>query len=54
MKEIPLSQAKPVQYPRKWGVNECPHLKTEETGKSPEKNYIHLPLQTSGYPAESR
>lgn len=42
-KKLTLSQAKPVQHPRRRGVNHCPHSKMEEASKSPEQIFIHLP-----------
>lgn len=43
LKKLTLSQAKPVQHPRRRGVNHCPPSKMEEASKSPEQIFIHLP-----------
>lgn len=48
-KKLTSSQAKPVQHPRRRGVNHCPHSKMEEASKSPEKKFYTSSLPTASH-----
>lgn len=52
-----LFQAKPVHYPRRWGMNHCPHLKTGEEANPLYKFLYIFPaywFPPWGCPADSR